>query len=123
MSVAYDDFRLVSPLGGLFRYYTSDGTYWREALNAQARWANVEYHKRISKTVYDLAHRTVCKEGKAMSDKYNATEAIKADYLEGIISFVDAVYDLRKEEYTPAAAQKLVDEWIREKHNNGPRDK
>ena len=58
-----------------------------------------------------------------MSDKYNATEAIKADYLEGIISFVDAVYDLRKEEYTPAAAQKLVDEWIREKHNNVSRGK
>ena len=61
---------------------------------------------------------------KAMSDKdgYNATEEIKSDYLEGIISFVDAVYDLRKEEYTPHQAQKMVDEWIREKHN-GPRDK
>ena len=55
--IDYGDFQLVSSLGGLFRYYTSDGTYWREALNAQARWANVEYHKRISKTVYDLAHR------------------------------------------------------------------
>ena len=60
--VAYDDFQLVSPLGGLFRYYISDCMYWREALNAQARWANVEYHKRISKTVYELAHRTAVKQ-------------------------------------------------------------
>jgi len=55
--INHDDFKLVSPLGGLFRYYTLDGEYWREALNAQARWANVEYHKHISKTAYELAHR------------------------------------------------------------------
>ena len=62
MTVAYDDFRLVSPLGGLFRYYTLDGEYWREALNAHAEWTQPDGVKKLSKTVYDLAHRTAQRE-------------------------------------------------------------
>jgi len=66
VTVVYDAFQLVSPLGGLFRYYTSDGTYWREALNDLARWTQPEDDlKRISKTVYDLAHRTAVKAGES----------------------------------------------------------
>lgn len=60
--IAYDDFELVSPLGGFFRYYTAMGMYWREALNGQAHWTQAEDHKRISKTVYDLAHRTALRQ-------------------------------------------------------------
>lgn len=60
-SVAHDDFTLVSPLGGLFKYYTSDGKYFREALNGQAHWTQEEDTIRICKTVYDLAYRTAQK--------------------------------------------------------------
>ena len=57
--IAYDNFELVSPLGGLFRYNTNERVYWREALNDLARWTQPENdHKRISKTVYELAYRT-----------------------------------------------------------------
>ena len=65
MTVAYDDFRLVSPLGGLFGYFTDSGMYYRETLNERARWTQEDRTKRISKTVYDLAHRTACKEGES----------------------------------------------------------
>ena len=62
--IAYDNFQLVSPLGGLFRYYTSDGTYWREALNDLARWTQPEDDlKCISRSVYEFAHRMAVKEG------------------------------------------------------------
>ena len=61
MTVAYDDFELVSPLGGLFRYYISDCMCWREALNAHAEWTQPDGVKKLSKTVYDLAHRTAVK--------------------------------------------------------------
>lgn len=62
MTVAYDDFELVSPLGGLFRYYTRrDGLYYREALNAHAEWTQPDGVKKLSKTVYELAHRTAVK--------------------------------------------------------------
>ena len=63
MTVAYDDFKLVSPLGGLFRYYysASDGIHRREALNPQAHWTQEGDTIRISKSVYDLAHRTAVK--------------------------------------------------------------
>ena len=62
MSVDYGDFRLVSPLGGLFWYFTSAGMFFREALNTRAHWTQDEDVIRISKTVYDLAHRTAVKE-------------------------------------------------------------
>jgi len=62
VTVAHDDFELVSPLGGLFRYYTADGMCWRLALNDLARWTQPEHDlKCISKSVYDLAHRTAVK--------------------------------------------------------------
>ena len=60
-SVAYDDFKLVSPLGGQFWYFTSAGMFFREALNTQAHWTQEEDVIRISKSVYDLAHRTAVK--------------------------------------------------------------
>jgi len=62
VTVAYDAFQLVSPLGGLFRYYTDAGMYYREALNQRARWTQEDRTKRISKTVYEYAHRTAVKE-------------------------------------------------------------
>ena len=59
--VDYGDFQLVSPLGGLFRYYREGGMYYREALNAHAEWTQPDGVKKLSKTVYDLAHRTAVK--------------------------------------------------------------
>jgi len=59
--IAYDDFKLTTTLGSLFRYYTSDGFYFREALNELALWTQTKDAKLISKTVYDLAHRTAVK--------------------------------------------------------------
>ena len=50
------------------------------------------------------------------------TKEIKTAYLAGTINFVNAVYELRQIDHTPDQAQKLVYEWIKEKHN-GPRDK
>jgi len=60
-----------------------------------------------------------------MSDKDRQAEAkqIAADYKAGSINFVDAIYDLYKAGYTPHQAQRLVYKWIKEKHNNVPRDK
>ena len=49
------------------------------------------------------------------------TEQIKADYRVGSIDFVDAMLDLRQVGHTPAEAQKIVAELIKEKYN-GPRD-
>ena len=50
------------------------------------------------------------------------TKEIKAAYLAGTINFVNAVYELHQIGHTPAEAQKLVYEWIKEKHNDVPRD-
>lgn len=55
--IAYDDFTLISPLGGLFRYYTSDGRYYREALDERARLSQFERTKPISRSVYEHAYR------------------------------------------------------------------
>ena len=121
-SVDYDNFRLMSPLGGLFRYYTDSGSYYRETLNQRARWTQEDRTKRISKTVYDLAHRTAVK-ADDKDDRQTEAKQIEADYKAGSISFVEAVYDLRQAGYPPIYAQNMVDKWIREKYNNGPRDK
>ena len=45
------------------------------------------------------------------------TKEIKAAYLAGTINFVNAMYELREISHTPEQAQKMVYEWIREKHN------
>lgn len=58
--IAYDDFTLVSPLGGLFRYYTSDGKYYREALDERARLTQFARVKIISKSVHEFAYRKAC---------------------------------------------------------------
>ena len=56
---------------------------------------------------------------KAVIDKQpSEAEQIKSVYRAGAINFVEAVYELRKARHTQAEAQKLVDKWIREKHNN-----
>jgi hypothetical protein len=62
---------------------------------------------------------------KAVSDEPNPkwTKTIKDAYLASTINFATAVYKLRVLEHTPYQAQKLVYEWIKEKHNNVPRDK
>ena len=58
-----------------------------------------------------------------MSDKPEPswTKEIKTAYLAGTINFVNAVYELREINHTPDQVQKMVTEWIKEKHN-GPRD-
>ena len=53
--------------------------------------------------------------------KHTETEQIKADYKIGSINFVEATYDLRQAGHTPAEAQKIVAELIKEKYN-GKRD-
>ena len=53
--------------------------------------------------------------------KHEATELTKEDYRAGRIDFVNAMLDLRQAGHSPAQAQKIVAELIKEKHN-GPRD-
>ena len=64
--IDYDNFKLGSAVGSLFRYYTDRGMYYREALNWQARWAQMQFVKRISKTVYEIAYHAAERGGKAL---------------------------------------------------------
>ena len=49
------------------------------------------------------------------------TEIVKDAYRANSLNFVNAVYELRQIGHTPAEAQKIAYELIKEKYN-GPRD-
>lgn len=56
-----NDFTLVSPLGGTFRYYIEGKKFFRKALDTRAHFTQADDVKPISRSVYEFAYRRATK--------------------------------------------------------------